>query len=286
MKLYKIPCWLRNGDVYRNFVEEKGSKVPKEYLNFKDTSEINSIEDFEEVYRLSGYWGLYRYPLDIYVYSFLNKKEVIEYLKSLETAESKELIKDIEKKKSLKKYKNFIIEEFDDPKISEELNDDLISFIDQNDFLKTSLQIALELNKLNLKKIKSIEDLSEKITNIFLKNGARIHEDNNALYKDVLMSSFYIHDNLKNVYAGYYGTLGNLIEKFFEKNSENIKIAVGYVSYISGFEGYISIGLKKINETEDGDFEDPNEVQMEIKDTMEKFLKKESRSNKGSILLY
>lgn len=51
MKIYKVPCWLRNEDVFETFSLGESSKLPSEFKNFKETSEINSIEDFEKVYK-------------------------------------------------------------------------------------------------------------------------------------------------------------------------------------------------------------------------------------------
>ncbi len=95
MKIYKVPCWLRNGSQFRELSSELSSKLPDEFINFIETSEINSMEDFSIVYRLSSFWGLDRKPLDIYVYAFLNQQEVIKFLKELETHESEEDIEDI-----------------------------------------------------------------------------------------------------------------------------------------------------------------------------------------------
>lgn len=63
--------------------------------------------------------SLHRKPLDIYVYGFLHKKEVLEFLKNFETDESEELIEDIKNNKSLYKFKEIILEEFKDPKLLE-----------------------------------------------------------------------------------------------------------------------------------------------------------------------
>lgn len=73
---------------------------------------------FKEVYEISDYWGLKRFPLDIYVYAFHNKKEVIDFLEKSERDGSLELIEDINNNKSLLKYKAVIQYDFESPKLN------------------------------------------------------------------------------------------------------------------------------------------------------------------------
>lgn len=114
MKLKNIPCWLKNGNVYEELLEGGDSKIPKEFKNkIIDSSKINSIEDFKKIYDYSHFWMLKRLPFDIYVYGFLNKKEVLKFLKELGTSKSEVLYEDIKNDFSLIKYKNIISEDFD-----------------------------------------------------------------------------------------------------------------------------------------------------------------------------
>uniref|UniRef100_A0A6C0AE58 Uncharacterized protein n=1 Tax=viral metagenome TaxID=1070528 RepID=A0A6C0AE58_9ZZZZ len=212
---------------------------------------------------------------------FYIKKEVLEFLKGFETEESIQLIEDIKNNKSLYKFKEIILEDFKEPKLLEELNNGFDEFIEENNFLKTCLKIMVDLKNLKIKNTYSEQQLLKKITEIFLKNGAtknRDHETIDVVYQDVFLTTFSISDNSRNVYSGYYGILGNLIEKLFDKQSE---FALGYVSFNSGDTGSIAIGLKKLQEDED-----QFEIQYEIKETMETFFKTEIKVNEGSIILY
>lgn len=119
MNLYMVPCWLREGSLFRSFTENGNMSdlLDNVVINHvKETSEINSMEDFINVYNFSMYWMLDKLPLDIYVYSFINKKEVLNYL------DSKKLKKDIKKNKTLIKYKVLILEKFKNHKLINFLN--------------------------------------------------------------------------------------------------------------------------------------------------------------------
>ena len=115
--LHMVPCWLRLGRFFRNYVEMNDNDYNTEIDEitqkfFKFTSEISSMDDFKRVYELSFYWILDRLPYDLYIYGFLNTQNVLIYLNELETPESNKVKDDIRLNLSLIKYKNIIQEDY------------------------------------------------------------------------------------------------------------------------------------------------------------------------------
>ena len=127
LKISQIPCWLKNGNFFRDYLENNSDNDQIEIDDIlmtyiRNNSKINNLEDFKRVYHLSSYWHLDRKPFDIWVYAFLNKKEIILYLEELSNLESKSDIEDIKKDKSLIKYKGIIMEDFNIPELNKFYN--------------------------------------------------------------------------------------------------------------------------------------------------------------------
>uniref|UniRef100_A0A6C0AFU2 Uncharacterized protein n=1 Tax=viral metagenome TaxID=1070528 RepID=A0A6C0AFU2_9ZZZZ len=99
MKLYEVPKWLQEGELFKTFLENEGlnSDLP-EKLELKIIQEvkINSFKDFEKVLQISKFWMLKIYPLEIYIYAFDNKIND----------------EDLKVNKVLIKYKNIILEDY------------------------------------------------------------------------------------------------------------------------------------------------------------------------------
>ena len=120
MKAYKVPCWLQKSKLFRDFMETKRlkDKLPQTHkMLVESSSKINSLDDFKRIFEICNFWIVDKYPLDIYVYGYLDKNNVLEYLKSVDDSSSKDLYKDIYQSISFKKNYVEISENFNDEKI-------------------------------------------------------------------------------------------------------------------------------------------------------------------------
>ena len=172
MKFYEIPCWLREGDLFKNLIEygELTDDVGIELIHkIKTSSSINSLKEFKKVYEISGFWMLDSYPLDIYVYGFLNYKEVLEYLKGNNDFQSNELHKDIRKNISLKKYESLINDKFKNEEISMFYNEEKRSIEAHNRilfFIQKNVNILFYMESWHGKHHLNFENYEDWIDNI------------------------------------------------------------------------------------------------------------------------
>ena len=169
MKLSDVPCWLRNGSIYESMIESEDVDFTMDSHKIKDSPKINKLKNFIKIYKLSNYWNLHRYPMEIYVYAFLNKQEVIDFLKNEETSSSKLLIEDIENNFSIDKYKGIISEDFKDPKIIDYYENCPVNLLKKNENIKKSFDVISDLMK--IKKTKNHEDLIRKLSKAFTNKG-------------------------------------------------------------------------------------------------------------------
>jgi len=245
MKLKNIPYWLKKGDLFNTF-SENNSKLPNNLKEFiTDSPEINSLEDFERVYNISHYWMLFRLPVEIYVYTFLNKKEILHFLEKLETVESKNLLDDIKNNKSFIKYKNIILEEYKDPEILEfyndigftfKIDDELTGEVEYSDKIDTENEDFIGVTFcFNFKTIDEIILKHE----IFMRHNE--YDNNLKKFEDFLKNL----KNDKSDYLNFYGTEETSSTRIFFKN-EYLSFNTHY-SDIDGTDGDTTFKVK-INE--------------------------------------
>ncbi len=92
-----FPKWLKNGHKYINwFGEEKlfDSFIPlTKHLPYTDI--IENLDNFINVFNASNEWDLFEYPMSIYMFSLINRNEVIELLENNNNATSKIFLKEL-----------------------------------------------------------------------------------------------------------------------------------------------------------------------------------------------
>lgn len=160
MKLNEVPYWLKKSDLYRNLVNNDPLEDVDENIKILDTPEILDYKTFKKVYKISSYWSLDSYPIELYIFSFLNKEKVLKFLLKNETIESINLYGDIKNDFSLKKYKNYIIDNF-------KSEHEIISYLNSFDDYDVELKITssegddINFNKKYEDVHDNIEDISE-----------------------------------------------------------------------------------------------------------------------------
>lgn len=95
--LATIPAWEQKGKYYRFLIKDlpEWKENPNDYFlklneklpdffneNIRYDCSIDNIEDFIDVYQKSKFWDLDEFPIEMYLYGYYNKTEVLEYLNS------------------------------------------------------------------------------------------------------------------------------------------------------------------------------------------------------------
>lgn len=265
MKFSEVPCWLRNGNLYRENVsyENYHEDIFFEEEYFEDTSRIENIEDFKKIYKISNYWILDKYPLDIYVFGFLNKKIVIDFLQSLkdtseenmennseenmenmenkkpsgETLAHSALEKDIENNISFNKYLEIINDDFKHKKIQSYYKIFPMQTIKNNFYLEQVFLIFGCFQKLIEKKIEGStdEEVEDNFNMMIIKlfEKFNIHHSCYYEYDSYIINSF----NIKNESFGYFMILPDLINNICYEIFENHGI-IFKLSITKGSKGF------------------------------------------------
>lgn len=86
--------WLRDSENYKNFFEYEDVIVVEDE-NYSETDEVNNFEEFVNVYRTIGFWGVKNIPFSIYLFYEDNKHEVLKYLYDIDNAQSRMMVEDL-----------------------------------------------------------------------------------------------------------------------------------------------------------------------------------------------
>lgn len=135
--LATIPAWQQKGKYYRSLIEDlpNWKKNPIEYFlklneqlpeffneQIRYDCLIDDITDFIDVYQKSKFWDLDEFPIEIYLYGYYNKHEVLCYLKSFIYIKNSIIIK-------MKYNKITIFESFENFDFLVENQDNVIDFL-------------------------------------------------------------------------------------------------------------------------------------------------------------
>lgn len=115
IKVKRLPSWAVGSVFYKSNLEsgdvESGFYVPEKYV--MDTQigfGRENFDDFLLLFEASNFYGLYRYPIEIYVYSLLFREDVLDYFTKNYNSYGEIFIKDLLYCNSILKYKSEILE--------------------------------------------------------------------------------------------------------------------------------------------------------------------------------
>lgn len=93
----KIPEWLRESGLYQEFIDDDEELFIVDESFFKETSDINSLQDFKRVLKVCDYWMRFL-PKSIYKYGTEHYHEVLPSVLEFEEGKNHELSDYLSKK--------------------------------------------------------------------------------------------------------------------------------------------------------------------------------------------
>lgn len=114
MELYpeEFESWWKKGKFYANlvFANEDNEKIYIDERFYVRDDSVRNIDQFICIFDASNYFGLYKYPIELYMYYLLNKEEVNEYFSRHSSTYQKLFWKRMVYNKEILLHRNDLIE--------------------------------------------------------------------------------------------------------------------------------------------------------------------------------